>query len=265
MNSSRTDTVLITGASSGIGYELARLFAADGWNLALNARTKSRLEEVRRELTNSYRADVTILPYDLSDPAAPALIYQELQRLHIVVDALVNNAGFGDHAPFADCGMEKQIEMVQVNVVALIHLTRLILPDMLKAGKGKIMNVASTAAFLPGPFMSIYYATKAFVLSFSEALSSEARDRGITVTAFCPGPTSTNFNLRAGVDNSLLQKSGILRSMTAAKAAQIGYRALMKGKPLAISGLMNRCIVQALRFAPRFLVRSVMLRIMKNR
>jgi len=249
-----TNTVLITGASGGIGYELAKLFARDKLSLVLVARNQSQLEKVAAEMRTLGSPHVTVLAKDLGELEAPDEIFAETERRKITVDFLVNNAGFGERGPFLKTNLDNELEMVQVNVVALMHLTKLYLPGMVQRRFGRIMQVASTAAFQPGPFMSVYYATKAFVLSFSEATYEELRGSGITVTALCPGATTTGFAARAGMLNSKLFK---LRVMDAKAVAEIGYRGFMAGKPLVITGLRNRFMAFSVRFGPRALVRKV--------
>ena len=249
-----TKTALITGASGGIGYEFAKLFARDRHSLVLVARNQAQLEKVAAEMRTLGSPQVSVLAKDLGALEAPDEIFAETQRRKITVDFLVNNAAFGERGPFLKTNLDNELEMVQVNVVALLHLTKLYLPGMVQRRFGRIMQVASTAAFQPGPFMSVYYATKAFVLSFSEATFEELRDSGVTVTALCPGATTTGFAARAGMQNSKLFK---LRVMDAKTVAEIGYRGFMAGKPLVITGLRNRLMAFSVRFGPRALVRKI--------
>ena len=249
-----TKTALITGASGGIGYELAKLFARDRHALVLIARNQPQLEKVAAELRRLGSPQVTVVAKDLGELEAPDEIFAETERRKITVDFLVNNAGFGERGPFLKTNLDNELEMVQVNVVALLHLTKLYLPGMVKRRSGRIMQVASTAAFQPGPFMSVYYATKAFVLSFSEATYEELRGTGVTVTALCPGATTTGFADRAGMLNSKLFQ---MRVMNAQTVAEIGYRGFMAGKPLVVTGLRNRLMAFSVRFGPRALVRRV--------
>ena len=241
-------TALVTGASTGIGYELARLFARNGYDLVLVARTAAPLEKVAAELESLAGAKVRVLAQDLSRPNAPVEIFDELQRLGVQVDVLVNNAGFGTHGPFATIDAAANVELLQVNIISLTHLTRLFLPGMIARRAGKIMNVASMAAFLPGPFMATYYASKAYVLHFSEALSSELRGSGVTVTALCPGPVNTEFQKRAGVEKSRLFSSG---AMDAGTVAAAGYRGIMRGRRIVIPGASNMLAAKSVRFFPR--------------
>jgi short-subunit dehydrogenase len=250
-------TALITGASSGIGYELAKCFAAGGANLVLVARDATRLSQISGELQSTFKVSAKVITADLSRVVAPAEIYRETERAALAIDYLVNNAGFGAGGAFVETDLQTELDMMQVNVASLVHLTKLYLADMHSRRSGGILNVASTAAFLPGPLMSIYYASKAFVLSFTEAIANELRGAGITVTALCPGPTATDFQRRAHVENIRLMKSSPMGMMTAAEVARIGYDGFFKGKVIVIPGLMNKVGVQSLRISPRAAVRRV--------
>jgi len=253
-------TALITGASVGIGRDLAELFARDGHHLVLTARNESQLRELARKLGGQYHVDVQVIVQDLSVAGASQKIFEQLQAKSI--DYLVNNAGFGTHGPFAEAEIESQLGMLQVNVVALTNLTRLFLPGMLKRGSGRIMNVASVAAFLPGPLMAVYYATKAYVLSFSEALASEVEGKGVTVTSLCPGPTKTEFQVRAGIENSRLFEKG---AMSSEKAAQLGYDAMMNGKRVIVTGFSNKVSAFGTRFVPRRMTAAIAKRLNESR
>ena len=262
--SPQSKTALVTGASAGIGYELARLFALGGYDLVLVSRDKAKLEEVAAELEATYDITGVALSKDLTVPVAPEEILQELQRHSIDIDVLVNNAGFGTHGPFHESDMEKELSMIRLNVNALAHLTRLFLPQMVDRGSGKILNVTSTAAFQPGPLMAVYYATKAFVLSFSEAIASELKGTGVTVTALCPGPTRTGFQKRAGAEHTRLAGAGLM--MEASTVAKTGYRGLMKNKRVVIPGLKNRLLAAlSARFFPRGVVLKVVTVLNRNR
>src|SRR6202790_2259799 len=197
---SKDQTALITGASGGIGYELAKLFARDHYNLVLVARSAERLRRVAEELQGRSGVAVKTVALDLAEASAPRSLFDQLQREGVAVDVLVNNAGFGSIGEFASIAEEEILGQISLNITAVTHLTRLFLPAMLARRHGKIMNVASTAAFQPGPLMAVYYATKAYVLSFSEALANETGGSGVTVTAVCPGPTATAFQKRAGME-----------------------------------------------------------------
>ncbi len=248
------ETVLITGASSGIGLELAKCFAADGCRLILSARNQPAMEKLAAELKQSHQTQSEILPANLAEPDAPARIFDQLKAKGTQVDILVNNAGFGARGPFSRLPLDRQLEMLQVNVTALTHLTRLFLPGMIERKRGGILNVASTAAFQPGPGMAVYYASKAYVLSLSEALAEEVADAGVTISALCPGPTDTNFVAVAGSRSSkLLDKS----AMTAEAVARIGHRAYRGGRAVKISGLRNAVMAFGVRLAPRSVVRKV--------
>jgi uncharacterized protein len=246
-------TVLITGASGGIGEELARLFAANRHDLVLVARSADKLQSLSAELSRTHGIQARVLTADLAEVAAPPLIFEALRG--VAIDVLVNNAGFGARGAYAEIDYDLEARMIQVNVTALAHLTRLFLPVMLARRNGKILNVASTAAYVPGPFMAVYYASKAFVLSFSEAIAEETRGKGVTVTALVPGPTETNFAATAGNQNSLLFRTGTV--MNAAAVARVGYDGLMAGKRVAIAGLSNKLTVLSTRLAPRTMLAKI--------
>jgi len=247
-------TTLITGASGGIGYELARLFARDHHNLVLVARSADKLAQVANEL-QPRGVTVKTIALDLASPPAPKFLFDQLQREGIAVDILINNAGFGAFGEFAQMPEEEILGQISLNITALTELTHLFLPPMISRRNGRIMNVASTAGFQPGPLMAVYYATKAYVISFSEAIANELRDSGVTVTCFCPGATHTGFAKRAGTEKSRLFKQ--LGAMNAEKVALDGYRAVMEGRTLAISGAHNWLVAQSTRFAPRRMVTAV--------
>jgi short-subunit dehydrogenase len=247
-------TALVTGASSGIGYELAKLFARDHHNLVLVARSAEKLARVETEL-QPFGVSVKTIALDLGPAGAPRVLYDQLQREGIVVDMLVNNAGFGAFGNFADMPEEEILGQIDLNIIALTQLTKLFLPSMISRRSGRIMNVASTAGFQPGPLMAVYYATKAYVISFSEAVASELHGSGVTVTCFCPGATHTGFARRAGTEGSRLFKR--FGAMNADVVARDGYRALMKGRTLAISGTQNWLVAESTRFAPRKVVTAI--------
>jgi uncharacterized protein len=246
-------TVLITGASGGIGYELAKFFARDRHNLILVARSADKLADVAAELRQR-GVKVHTFALDLAAPAAPKFLFDQLQSAGLTVDILVNNAGFGAWGDFAEMPEQEILGQIQLNIVALTELTRMFLPSMLARRGGRIMNVASTAGFQPGPLMAVYYATKAYVISFTEAIANEVRNSGVTITCFCPGATHTGFTKRAGNDESRLFKLG---AMSAEKVALDGYRAVMEGRTLAISGVHNWVVAESTRFAPRKLVTAI--------
>ena len=249
-------TALITGASGGIGLELARVFAREGYSLVLVARNQKRLEEIAQELRP---AGAQAIAMDLSLPGAAEEIHGKVPR----VDVLVNNAGFGVFGKFVEKGLAEELNMMQLNMTALVTLTRLYLPAMISAGNGKIMNVASTAAFQPGPLMAIYFATKAFVLSFSEAIANELAGTGVIVSALCPGPTASDFQERAKMQNSGLMKGR--KMMDARTVAEAGYRGLMAGKTVVIPGLGNKLLTQSLRLSPRSVVTKMVRRMQEER
>ena len=245
-------TALITGSSNGIGYELARVHAEKGDDLVLVARNKCKLDELKKELEETYKIKVYTIGKDLSLQGSAKEVYDELKQQKIVVDYLENNAGFGDFGLFAESDWKKQEQMINLNVTTLAHFTRLFLPDMINRKSGKILNVASTASFQPGPTMSVYFATKAFVLSFSEAINNEVAEHGITVTALCPGGTKSGFQAAASMkDASLFEKNNF---PTSREVAEYGYLAMMKGKAVAIHGLKNTILANSVRFAPRSMV-----------
>jgi len=247
-------TALITGASSGIGLELARIFARNHCDLILVARESDRLRQAAEDLQQLSGTQPRVIPRDLADPQSPHGIHAELAG--VPVDYLVNNAGFGLGGPFSAMDRQTGLDMIQVNVTSLVDLTRLFLPAMLVRKSGRIMNVASTAAFQPGPLMAIYYATKAFVLSFTEAIAEELTGSGVTVTALCPGPTASDFQRRAAIEHVKLVKNKSLGMMSSRAVAEIGYRGMMQGKVIVIPGIMNKLGVQSLRLGPRAIVRK---------
>ena len=246
-------TVLITGASGGIGYELAKLFARDGYNLVLVARSAEKLAQVANELQG--RVSVRTVALDLGEAPAPKFLFDQMQCEGIAIDILINNAGFGAYGEFAQMRHQEILGQINLNITALTELTRYFVQPMISRGKGRIMTVASTAGFQPGPLMAVYYATKAYVISFSEAIANELRGSGVTVTCLCPGATQTGFAERAGNDKTrVFKRSGV---MSADKVALDGYHALMKGRTLVISGMQNWITAQSTRFAPRKMVTAV--------
>jgi len=244
-------TALVTGASFGIGLELARIFAREGHDLVLVARSADKLRQLAAELERAHSARSLILATDLTEPGAAAYVLDQTTRAQIVVDILVNNAGFGQYGFFAENDLEECLRQIQLNVTTLTHLTRLYLPEMIARQEGRILNVASTAAFQPGPLMAVYFATKAYVLHLSEALANELEGTGVTVTCLCPGATATEFHKRANATEMRLLKMG---SMDPKTVAEDGYRAMMAGKPVVISGFKNWLVAQSVRFSPRRLV-----------
>jgi len=253
---------LVTGASGGIGYELALLLARDGYDLVLVARSADRLAALAERLERDHGVSVRVMARDLAAPGAPEEIHAELAAQSVGVDVLVNNAGFGLMGPFAGMSPESVREMLQLNVVALTLLTRLFLDRMLERGHGRILNLASTAGFQPGPLMAVYYATKAYVLSFSEALANELAGTGVTVTALAPGATETGFSAHAGSEQSRLFRGA---TMDARTVAQAGYAAMLQGKPLVIPGLRNKLLAFSVRLAPRRVVTRIARRMQETK
>ncbi len=224
---------LITGASSGIGLELAKIFAAKGHDLILVARRKEKLDALARELSTAHNIQVEVLTKDLSLPHAAKAVYDELKEKNLDVDILVNNAGFGGLGKFHEREWEKDHAMIQLNIVALTELTRYFIPDFVARNSGKILNVSSTASLMPGPLQAVYYATKAYVTSFSNAIAEELSDTNITVTNLMPGATATGFGKRSGMDKTAI----FAKTASAASVAQDGYDGLMVGKLDVVSGL----------------------------
>jgi len=250
----QNETVLITGASSGIGLELARCFAADKCRLVLVARNTGGLETLADELRRAHGIQALVLPADLARPEAPDHVIIELQRANVTVDVLVNNAGFGAHGDFAELPLARQLEMIQVNITALTELSGLLLPGMIERKRGGVLNVGSVAGFEPGPGMAIYFATKAYVLSFTEALAEELAGTGLTVTALCPGPTTTNFGNVARGSKERRFKSP---KMSAEAVARIGHRAFRRGRVLCVPGLANHFLIFLTRITPRSFQRKI--------
>ncbi len=257
----KRSNVLVTGASSGIGADLARVFAREGYDLVLVARSRDRLDALARELQDAHGATARVAPIDLSVAGAARAVRERVAREGVEIDVLVNDAGFGVRGPFVDLDPARQMEMIQVNLVALTELTRLFVPDMVKRRTGRILNVASTAAFQPGPLMAVYFATKAYVLSFSEALAEELRGSGVTVTCVAPGATETGFGEIAGVSATRLFRSGTMSSGAVAEAA---YAAAKNGVALAVPGCRNRVLSASVRFLPISTAARVARRLMEN-
>lgn len=247
-------TALITGASAGLGRHFAELFAADGHDLVLVARREDELHQLASRLQNSYGTQSTVIAADLTDPAAGDRLYDTVAGAGTSVEYLVNNAGFGITGAFMSLGLDRELDMIELNIKALTRLTGLFLPAMVGRGSGRILNVSSGAGFLPGPFMATYYASKAYVLHFSEALAYELRDSNVTVTALCPGPTATEFATAAGAQQSALFKGG---GADAAVVAERGYLAMMAGKTIAVADVKTKVNIQALRLLPRALTRHL--------
>lgn len=254
-------TALITGASSGIGKALAATFAQDGWNLVLAARSVNKMQALAGELSQRHGITATVIRADLETGEGAAQLHADVKQRGIVISALVNNAGFAASGPFKDSELTTGLAMMQLNMTTVVVLTRLFMPDLL-AARGKLLNVASTAAFQPGPYMAIYYATKAFVLSFSEALASELEGTGVTVTTLCPGPTASDFWNKSG-----LQEIGLVKGKklpTADAVAVAGYRAMKRGERVFIPGIMNRLMTQSTRIMPRRLLAIIVSRMNRS-
>lgn len=252
-------TTLITGASSGIGMELARIFAREGHNLLLTARREERLKQLKASLEPEFDIEAAIFPCDLSEPEAPKALFDFCNKNKIEINTLVNNAGIGDFGLFIESDWNKQAVMIDLNVRALTHLTHLFLPMLVQQNRAYIMNVASTAAFQPGPLMSVYYASKHYVLAFGEAIAEELKESGVTVTTLCPGPTKSEFQETAG-----MEKSGLFKKFAVAtsdEVAEYGYRAMMKGKRIAVYGILNKISAASVQLFPSRLVTPVVKRI----
>lgn len=240
-------TALITGASGGLGEEFARLAAKDNMDLVLVARSADRLKALKKELEKKHRINVTIFALDLSLEKSAKTILSGLMKKKIAIDILINNAGFGEFGTFVKMDAARVQSMIDLNIRSLTMLTHTLLPMMVRRRCGKILNVASTAAFQPGPLMAVYYATKAYVLSFSEALRQEVEASRVTVTCLCPGPTKTGFQNNANLQKSKLFTHGAMDSKT---VAQVGFAGMLAGKELVIPGIKNRIGAFATRFVP---------------
>jgi short-subunit dehydrogenase len=247
------ETVLVTGASSGIGWALGEIFAGDGSRLVLVARSRDKLELLAEDLKKKHGVEVLVVVQDLSQPGAAEEVMRQINEAGWPVDVLINNAGVGAHGQFRNLPIDRQLEMVQLNVSALLHLTHLVLPQMVERRRGAILNVASTASFQPGPYAAVYFATKAFVLSFSDALWDETRHFNVSVTCLCPGPTRTNF----GKEYAMTEGTGFqLMGMEADVVARAGHRGLRRRRRLVVPGLLNKLLTFSTRFATRrFLIR----------
>ena len=249
--------VLITGATSGIGYELMLLFAKNKYNLPLVSRNKEKLKNIKTKIEKKYKIHIEYLDIDLSESDSAEKVYYFITNNKLNISILINNSGFGLKGKFEENDLQKYEEMVNLNILTLTKLTYLVLQDMKKRKKGKILNLASVAAFLPGPYMSVYFATKAYVLSFSEALFFENSADNITITALCPGSTKTNFASVAGFKS---KDSFNKNAMSASQVALIGYKGLMKGKRVVIAGGLNNFSVFFIKFIPNRLIGKMILR-----
>lgn len=256
----RREYALITGASSGIGYELAKVFARNGFNLVLVARNRERLETVAKELARDYMADCRVIPADLSLMSGVEEVHRRVRESNLTVSVLVNDAGIGSYGPFCQTDFRMEAQVINLNVVGLTYLTRLFVGEMVENGSGRILNVASVAGFWPVPNMAVYAATKAYVISFSQALSSELKGKGVQVSVLCPPPVDTNF-LKDGQEKAVEPHSGRvarvlerMRYMDAATVASIAYRDLMKSKRVIIPGALYRAVRVIMKFVPQGLV-----------
>ena len=247
---------LVTGASAGIGWHIAEQLAAGGANLVLTARRTERMEELAAEVGRAHHVKVEIFAADLADPHAPEEIFHFTQQKRLPIEVLVNNAGFGAYGEFYKQDLSRLLEMVQVNVTAVVHLTRLFVPPMVERGSGYVLIVSSTAAFQPVPYISTYTATKGFELLFAESVSEELRRRGVRMSVLCPGSTVTEFHQAAGQPGYTKR-----RQESADKVARVGLKALAEGKPRVISGGLNRLNMELQRALPRRLVTRVTARI----
>ena len=257
----RSKRALITGASGGIGLELAREFASDGWDLILVARSAAKLADISQELSAAHAIRVECLPMDLSVAGSSSTLFEACRDRSWRVDALVNNAGIGSFGLFHDTPLSESRRLLDLNIVSLTELTRLFMEPMIRRGEGYILNVASTAAFQPGPLMAVYYASKAYVLSFSEALSNETRGTGVHVSVLCPGATATGFQEAARMGHSKLFKRHV---MSAEEVARKGYRGLIAHRTLVVPGLKNKLLTFGVRFSPRWLVPIVVRKIQES-
>ena len=248
-------TTLITGASSGIGMELARISAREGRDLLITARRENRLIKLKDELEMEYKVNIHILALDLVKKNSPKKLFNYTQKNSLTIDVLYNNAGVGDFGKFHKSNWEWQETMIDLNMKSLSHLTHLFLPQMVQLNRAYVMNVASNAAFQPGPLMSVYYATKHYVLAFSEALANELQDTGVTVTALCPGPTRSEFQETASMQKSKLVNTVPLPDSK--QVAEYGYKAMIKGKRVAVHGFMNKIFSVVVRLLPKRLVTSI--------
>lgn len=253
-------TALITGASSGIGYALAEKFAADGFDVVLAARSVAKLEALAEKLQTRFGITATVIAADLETAHGAQQLHAEIKRRDIVISALANNAGYGSFGEFKDSSLDTELAMMQLNMLTLVALTKLCMPDLI-ATKGKVLNVASIAAFQPGPYMAVYYATKAFVLSFSEAIAEELDGTGVTVTALCPGLTASGFQDKADMNKSALVKGKKLP--TSEEVAALGYQAMQRGQRVYVPGVQNWLFTQSVRFTPRSMVTAMVKKLSK--
>jgi len=249
------ETALITGASSGIGYEFSQLLAEKGYDLIITARNTEKLNQLRKKILEKNQVNITMIPKDLSLVESSKELYLEVKRQQLKVTILINNAGFGDYSEFSTSDIEKQLQMVQLNISSVISLTRYFIEDMKNANYGKILNVASILAFFPMPLFSVYAATKSFVLSFSEAINEELKPTNISVTCLCPGPTKSNFTQNSEMGQSRAYKN--LKQAKPKEVAKLGIKAMLKGKRTVIYGFGNSLLIFSTRLGTRGLVLKI--------
>ncbi len=260
MTNNNAKTALITGASSGIGKALASEFAKDGYNLVLAARGVAKMQAVADEIQKRYKVKVAVIGADLESNDGATRLHADIKARGITLSVLVNNAGYGTFGEFKQSALAPELAMMQLNMNTVVSLSKLFLPDLI-ATRGKLLNTASTAAFQPGPYMAVYYATKAFVLSFSEAIAAELEGTGVTVTALCPGPTASGFQDKADMHDSALVRGKKLP--TSEEVAAAGYRAMQRGQRVFVPGAMNWIMAQSIRFTPRNMV-TMMVKMMSR-
>ena len=254
---------LITGASSGIGYELAYQYAQNGHDLILTARSTDKLTYLKSELQKTYKIQVEIFTCDLSIQNSAAQLYADIKKRGLKINGLVNNAGVGDHTDFENSDLNKALQMIQLNITSLTELTHLFTKELILNAPSRILNVASVASFLPGPMMAVYYATKAYVLPYSDAIHTELKDKNVSFTALCPGPTISGFQAAANYsNNSLIEK---IKFPTSKEVAEYGYKKTMQGQAIAIHGLSNKAMLFLARFVPRSLISKVVYALQKKR
>lgn len=242
-------TALITGASSGIGNALAHEFARNDFNIVIIAEEQDGLIRTENELKDNYNVEVTGIAKNLADEKAPREVYDQMIQQDIQIDVLVNNAGVGQREKFHETDIEKDINIIRLNIEALVRLTKLFVKDMVTRGEGKILNVGSVAGFQPGPLLAVYHASKAFVVSFSEAIADELEDTGVSVTVLCPGPTDTNFFERADMENARILQDGMV--MDPEEVARSGFKSLMKDERIVIPGMSNKILTFTRRLIPK--------------
>lgn len=264
MQSSTTHkTALITGASSGIGRELATVFAREGYDLIITARREERLQTLKNELENRFNCKIYLITCDLAEEGSPEKLFTFVKNSSLEITALVNNAGIGDYGFFSESDWQRNATMLNLNIISLTHLTHLFLPDLMKQKKAYVMNVASTAAFQPGPLMSVYYASKHYVLAFSEAIANELSDSGVVVSALCPGPTASEFQEVSKMEKSKLFE--LFPVASSADVAEFGYKAMMKEKRVAVYGFLNKVGAKVTALLPKKWVTSAVRVIMERK